>query len=579
MKKILGVFVSLVMVMALAMPVYGADNETVNVDVDVTYGQTEARSMLQMINDWRNAGTWYYDSNNNKVDTGSLSSLQYDYDLEAIAMKRAAQIAAVFAHQQPDGTSIYDMTSNGVRSYGENIAAGQTSAAAAFKSWQEEDCDYSGQGHRRNMLSTVNISCTGLPKTFTSIGIGHAVVGGVHYWVQEFNIDDPISSATAANDGVTPVNVSITKNLIKGLKIDVSEDVNSTISYGDSITLPKCIAYFDIDSTVSSIPVTNATFSWGETTQGTISGDTLTLNSDILNTNVSLIVNASYNEWTGSENFNYYVECTHKQKKYESLGGEGHKLVCAVCGEWFMQSSHDFSESQIIKQPTCTQEGTRQYTCTDCGFTETEKIAKIAHNWVTVKGTPATKSSTGLSDGMKCSVCGTWKTRQSVIPKLTSAASSKKTTPTKVTINVTKANTKQSVYTFQKVTLKAKGAKNFKSSNKKIVTVSKKGVLKIRKAGTLKITFVKDGKKYTVTLKIRKPSLKLSASKVNIKVKKTYTLKVKKVTPVNPVTFTTKNKKIATVSAKGVITGRKKGTTYVTAQANGIKKTVKVTVK
>ena len=153
-----------------------------------------------------------------------------------------------------------------------------------------------------------------------------------------------------------------------------------------------------------------------------------------------------------------------------------------------------------------------------------------------------------------------------------------KTTPAKVTVKVTKTKLSKTVYAFQKVTLSLKGAKNFKSSNKKVATVTTKGVVTFKKAGKVKITFKKGAKKYTVTLTAKKATLTLSKSKVTVKAKKTYTVKAKTVKPANTVKWSTKNKKVATVK-NGVITGKKKGTTYVYAKANGLTKKVKVTVK
>ncbi len=153
-----------------------------------------------------------------------------------------------------------------------------------------------------------------------------------------------------------------------------------------------------------------------------------------------------------------------------------------------------------------------------------------------------------------------------------------KTTSAKVTVKVTKTKLSKTVYAFQKVTLSLKGAKNFKSSNKKVATVSAKGVVTFKKAGKVKITFKKGAKKYTVTLTAKKATLTLSKSKVTVKAKKTYTVKAKTVKPANTVKWSTKNKKVATVK-NGVITGKKKGTTYVYAKANGLTKSVKVTVK
>ena len=158
--------------------VTASDSDTFDVTIDVTYGQTEARSMLGMMNEWRqgdDAWAWNAD-NTEKVQYTDLAALQYDYELERIAMQRAAELAVHFDHQLPDGTADSSSMLGSYSAWAENIAAGQETAAAAFTSWQEADDNYSGQGHRRNMLTS---DCT-------HVGIGHAIYNGTHYWVQVF---------------------------------------------------------------------------------------------------------------------------------------------------------------------------------------------------------------------------------------------------------------------------------------------------------------------------------------------------------------------------------------------------------
>ncbi|BBH27307.1 hypothetical protein SG0102_22410 [Intestinibaculum porci] len=152
------------------------------------------------------------------------------------------------------------------------------------------------------------------------------------------------------------------------------------------------------------------------------------------------------------------------------------------------------------------------------------------------------------------------------------------TTPSSLKVKVTKTKTAKTVYVFQKVTIQLSGAKSFKSSNKKVATVTSKGVVKFKKAGKVNITFKKGSKKYTVTFTVKAATLTLSKSKVTVKVKKSYTVKAKTVKPANTVKWSSKNAKVATVK-NGTITGKKKGTTYVYAKANGLTKSVKVTVK
>ncbi|MCM1904438.1 Ig-like domain-containing protein [Blautia sp. MB18-30] len=51
------------------------------------------------------------------------------------------------------------------------------------------------------------------------------------------------------------------------------------------------------------------------------------------------------------------------------------------------------------------------------------------------------------------------------------------------------------------------------------------------------------------------------------------------ITSQEKVTYSSSNKKIATVNSSGVITGKKKGTAYITVKSGKIRKKVKVVVK
>ena len=68
-------------------------------------------------------------------------------------------------------------------------------------------------------------------------------------------------------------------------------------------------------------------------------------------------------------------------------------------------TSHTYGSAVITKQPTCTSEGTKTKTCTQCGATVTETIAKTSHKYVaTVVAPTCTTNGYTLH---KCSVCGT----------------------------------------------------------------------------------------------------------------------------------------------------------------------------
>ena len=83
---------------------------------------------------------------------------------------------------------------------------------------------------------------------------------------------------------------------------------------------------------------------------------------------------------------------------YNPSVAKTYKLTCGC-------TSHTYGSAVVTKQPTCTSEGTKTKTCTQCGATVTETIAKLSHSYTTTVVAP-----TCTTDGYtlhKCSVCGT----------------------------------------------------------------------------------------------------------------------------------------------------------------------------
>ncbi len=199
------------------------------VKVKVTFGQTEARSMLKMINEFRmGKEAWAWDENNQRKEY-KCKALKYDYDLERIAMLRAAELALAYSHTRPNGKSCFTAHNGGIMC-GENIAAGYGTAAEVFEGWKETDKPYSGQGHRRNMLNP----------GYTAVGIGHVYYNGYHYWAQEFR--SPVSDAgkTAANDAETEMKLEI---LLRDLKdVSLTPSVNKIVlAPGKTINVPQLV--------------------------------------------------------------------------------------------------------------------------------------------------------------------------------------------------------------------------------------------------------------------------------------------------------------------------------------------------
>lgn len=164
---------------------------------------------------------------------------------------------------------------------------------------------------------------------------------------------------------------------------------------------------------------------------------------------------------------------------------------------------------------------------------------------------------------------------------INSEAASKK--PTKITLKATsktvdiKGKVKVSVKSVKPS--KASKSVTYKSSNKKIATVSSKGTVTGKKKGTVKITATsKKNKKVKSTIKIKVKDLKASSVKLNTTSKtvasgKTTTLKatVKGATGFynQGVTWKSSNTKVATVSSKGVVKGIAAGQATITATEKG----------
>ena len=242
MKKLFAIVLAVVLVLVLfsgVMLEIASAATTFTGSLTMKYGQTEARRMLDMVNKFRTGGdAWYWNSSNTqKVKTGKLNALTYDYDLEQIAMQRAAEIAIEFGHVRPNGNSITTIVVNGMTTWGECIGLGSaiyfSTSAQAFEAWQENNEKYAGQGHRRAMLNA----------DFTAIGIGHAELNGMHCWVQEFGYVNSGAKKTAANDSKTEMSIEMSSSYTKNVTASMSKTSYSVV-IGNTISVPKANTSF-----------------------------------------------------------------------------------------------------------------------------------------------------------------------------------------------------------------------------------------------------------------------------------------------------------------------------------------------
>ena len=107
-----------------------------------------------------------------------------------------------------------------------------------------------------------------------------------------------------------------------------------------------------------------------------------------------------------------------KEPTYTSTGTK--KYTCTNCGETKIETiaklvctSHVWDSGKVVTAPTYKTEGTKKYTCTNCGETKIETIAKLvctSHVWDSGKVVTAPTYKTEGTKKYTCTNCGETKT-------------------------------------------------------------------------------------------------------------------------------------------------------------------------
>lgn len=127
-------------------------------------------------------GVWYWNSNNKTKTTfntnskNRLPTLRRDAELERVAKTRAKELSRRYSHTRPNGKWCFTAYPS-MKEKGENIACGYPTASSVTEALKETNAPYSGQAHRRNMLSP-RYNCVGIACYVSPTG--------THYWVQSF---------------------------------------------------------------------------------------------------------------------------------------------------------------------------------------------------------------------------------------------------------------------------------------------------------------------------------------------------------------------------------------------------------
>ena len=335
------------MLLFLAVPFkVKAETATTPVSISVQYGQTEARTILNMINEMRTSSTdaWYWKQDDTtKTYCTNLQPLQYDYDLEKTAMQRAAEIAIIYSHTRPnnkDTFSAFYENSVYCTYAGENIAAGYGTADSVNDGWREDNELYAGQGHRRNMLNS----------KFNCVGIGHVYYNGFHYWVENFAYRDKVNTTPVSADNTeTTLTIPVATSKISNFNITFDKDEYS-LKTGESTSISV------------SDPSISVFGHWGSRFVFVTDTPDLTIADQTVATLSGTITGISEGDTTISASL--YGLTAHQTAAVKVHNCENH-----------------WDDGKITTTPTCTKTGVKQYTCTICSETKTEEIAALGHDY------------------------------------------------------------------------------------------------------------------------------------------------------------------------------------------------------
>jgi predicted nucleic acid-binding Zn ribbon protein len=262
---------------------------------------------------------------------------------------------------------------------------------------------------------------------FNRIGIAHVMLGGVHYWVQEFAVSNSSITTTAANDSSTSVEVQIDESKITSSTIQTSVS-SIKLAEKESCALPTASISLSVSGHWGSALEADANCRWSvsNTSIAKISGSSLvgvsqgstSLKATVNGQTVTIPVTVNHVPVTDPA---VPATCTKT-----GLTAGSH---CSVCGKIIKaQKTVPMIAHTPVTDPavpaTCSKTGlTEGSHCSVCDtvITAQETVPKIAHKSVTDPAVKPTCTSSGLTEGSHCSVCGTVITAQKTVPKIAHA--------------------------------------------------------------------------------------------------------------------------------------------------------------
>ena len=187
--------------------------EDININITGEFKYDMAKEVLDIVNQERSAV--------------GLEPLYMDEGLFEVAQQRAAELAVLFDHTRPNGSSYSSILPDYQGMNGENIAGSYTSAESVMKGWMNSS------GHKRNILMS----------SFTSIGIGCFYHNNRYHWVQCFSSGGSKEMTTYPQNETKQVSIE----LLGGATTYSVRDEYKTVAVGEEKELKINGVHFDND--------------------------------------------------------------------------------------------------------------------------------------------------------------------------------------------------------------------------------------------------------------------------------------------------------------------------------------------
>ena len=379
----------------------------------------------------------------------NLEPVTMDVDLLDNAMYRASELALYFSHQSPMGFTAIGTT--------ENCALGQKTPQKVVDAWMSDE-------HKYPILSS----------DFTAIGIGAVESNGQLHWTQEFLSKVSEEAMQSSYKNGNQINtIKYTTDIVNNFYpeqelVKIKEKGNSSIVsiLKRAVLLPDSVHYVSSDEKVCTVSKD------GKLTGKEAGNATITIyaadsaDEYALQTTVQVEVQHNWQskytidkEPTCTENGSQSIHCdvcnAINQDRVRVIKATGHKWsaweVTKEASETeegsrrrVCENDATHMEIEVIpvlahvhklmkveaKKATCTEDGNKEYyVCSSCKklFADADIGKEINKEDTVVKATghkvvkdsavPATTTTTGLSEGSHCSVCGQIIVAQKVIPK------------------------------------------------------------------------------------------------------------------------------------------------------------------